>query len=162
MQLYKVRQRLGAAPPDPHVLDLQPIETPFKKSWVRPYIHFQSLTPLEEVNQSHINTDSQLLMKHQMVLRPRWKVINSMETARMPQVVQNITTKQNYPFHHALAIYYLGKLNHKCIHCGSLNFMNEMFRCCHNGKVHLENLYPYPEELKSLLVGRHTISINFQ
>ena len=43
-------------------------------------IHFQSLTPLEEVNQSHINTHSQLLMKHQMVLRPRWKVINSMET----------------------------------------------------------------------------------
>ena len=36
MQLYKVRQRLGAAPPDPHVLDLQPVETPFKKSWVRP------------------------------------------------------------------------------------------------------------------------------
>ena len=38
MQLYKVRQRLGAAPPDPRVLDLQPVETPFKKSWVRPCI----------------------------------------------------------------------------------------------------------------------------
>ena len=36
MQLYKVHQRLGAAPPDPRVLDLQPMETPFKKSWVRP------------------------------------------------------------------------------------------------------------------------------
>ena len=36
MQLYKVRQRLGAVPPDPHILDLQPVETPFKKSWVRP------------------------------------------------------------------------------------------------------------------------------
>ena len=37
IQLYKVRQRLRAAPPDPHVLDLQPVETPFKKSWVRPW-----------------------------------------------------------------------------------------------------------------------------
>ena len=37
MQLYKVRQRLGAAPPDPRILDLQPVETPFKKSWVRPW-----------------------------------------------------------------------------------------------------------------------------
>ena len=38
MQLYKVRQRLGAVPPDPHILDLQPVETPFKKSWVRPCV----------------------------------------------------------------------------------------------------------------------------
>ena len=37
MQLYKVRQWLGAAPPDPCILDLQPVETPFKKSWVRPW-----------------------------------------------------------------------------------------------------------------------------
>ena len=37
MQLHKVRQRLGAAPPDPRILDLQPVETPFKKSWVRPW-----------------------------------------------------------------------------------------------------------------------------
>ena len=36
MQLYKVRQRLGAVPPDSRVLDLQPVETPFKKSWVHP------------------------------------------------------------------------------------------------------------------------------
>ena len=36
MLLYKVRQRLGAVPPDPRVLDLQPLETPFEKSWVRP------------------------------------------------------------------------------------------------------------------------------
>ena len=36
MQLYKVRQRLGAVCPQTHILDLQPVETPFKKSWVRP------------------------------------------------------------------------------------------------------------------------------
>ena len=33
MQLYKVYQRLGA---HPRILDLQTVETPFKKSWVRP------------------------------------------------------------------------------------------------------------------------------
>ena len=42
MQLYKVRQRLGAAPPDPRILDLQPVETPFKKSWVRPCAPYKS------------------------------------------------------------------------------------------------------------------------
>ena len=36
MQLYKIRQRLGAVAPDPRILDLQPVETPFKKSWVHP------------------------------------------------------------------------------------------------------------------------------
>ena len=36
MHLYKVCQRLGAVPPDPRILDLQPVKTPFKKSWVRP------------------------------------------------------------------------------------------------------------------------------
>ena len=39
MQLCKVRQRLGAVPPDPRVLDLQPVETPFKKSWIRPCVN---------------------------------------------------------------------------------------------------------------------------
>ena len=37
MQLYKVHQQLGAAPPDPRILHLQPVETPFKKSWVHPW-----------------------------------------------------------------------------------------------------------------------------
>ena len=37
MQLYKVRQRrLGAAPPDPRILDLQPVETPFKNPGYAP------------------------------------------------------------------------------------------------------------------------------
>ena len=40
--------------------------------------------------------------------------------------------------------------------------MNELFRCCHNGKVHLESLYPYPDELKRLLMDRDTKSLNFQ
>ena len=30
MQLCKVHQRLGAMPPDRRILDLQPVETPFK------------------------------------------------------------------------------------------------------------------------------------
>ena len=36
MQLYKIRQRLGTVLPDLRILNLQPVETPFKKSWVRP------------------------------------------------------------------------------------------------------------------------------
>ena len=36
MQLYKVRQRLGAVPPHPRVLDLQPVETPFKNPGYTP------------------------------------------------------------------------------------------------------------------------------
>ena len=47
MQLYKVCQRLGAAPPDPRVLDLQPVETPFKKSWVRPW-HGAQVCPIHK------------------------------------------------------------------------------------------------------------------
>ena len=124
--------------------------------------HFQSLTSLEEVDQTHLNMDSlKLLMKHQMVLCSRCKFNNSMETDQMPQEVQNVSIRQIFPCHHASAIHYLAKLNCKYNHCGSLNFMNELFRCCHNGKVHLESHYPYPEELKNLLMGRDTTSINF-
>ena len=43
-----------------------------------------------------------------------------------------------------------------------MSFMNKFFGYCYNGKVHLESLYTYSAELKNLLVGRDTTSINFQ
>ena len=94
-----------------------------------------------------------------MALRPRKSINNS---DKIPREVQNATTKQILLCSHAPDTHYLGKLNHICSHCGSLSFMNELFRCCHNGKVHLESLYPYPDELKRLLMDRDTKSLNFQ
>ena len=58
--------------------------------------------------------------------------------------------------------HYLGKLSQICDHCMSLSFVNESFRCCHNGKVKLTPLSSYPFELQQLLTGRTTQSLNFQ
>ena len=61
MQLYKVRQRLGAVPPDPCVLDLQPVETPFKKSWVRPCNAIES--PCQNESIKEVNNEPLLVVE---------------------------------------------------------------------------------------------------
>ena len=55
---------------------------------------------------------------------------------QMPCEVQNAATKQILLCSHAPDTHYFGKLNYICSHCGSLSFMNELFRYCYNGKVH--------------------------
>ena len=43
---------------------------------------------------------------------------------------------------------YLGEMNVSCKFCGALKFPEELFKCCHKGKVSLTPLHPYPPELK--------------
>ena len=59
---------------------------------------------------------------------------------------------------------YLGPMNAKCRHCGSMNFAGEMIKdkdgghfsiCCHNGKVKLQ-IPKWPKELKDLYTGKGT------
>ena len=54
-------------------------------------------------------------------------------------------------------------MNISCQYCGALKFPNEdLFKCCHNGKVQLPDLSPYPDELKVLLLGNSAEAKNFQ
>ncbi|XP_057297374.1 uncharacterized protein LOC130627535 isoform X2 [Hydractinia symbiolongicarpus] len=54
-------------------------------------------------------------------------------------------------------VYYLGPMDKNCEYCQAVKFENEeCFKCCHNGKVALDNLSPYPERLKQLLTNSDT------
>lgn len=57
-------------------------------------------------------------------------------------------------------IYTVGDLVH-CEHCAALRFPNECYNCCHNGKVDLPPLMPYPEALRRLLMMEDAKSKNF-
>ena len=57
--------------------------------------------------------------------------------------------------------FYVGPMNKVCPYCGALRFVNELFNCCHNGKVKLLELY-YPDELKEVLTGNSIQSRNFR
>jgi hypothetical protein len=61
----------------------------------------------------------------------------------------------------AVEPYNIGQMNITCNYCGALRFRNEHFNCCHNGKVHLPPLQPYPEVLKNLFDGHDRDSISF-
>jgi hypothetical protein len=60
-------------------------------------------------------------------------------------------------------LHYSGEMNSVCEHCGAIKFQNEtFFKCCHGGKVALEPLSPYPEDLKNLMTGDSQDAKNFQ
>ena len=65
-------------------------------------------------------------------------------------------------FNNLPAEQYLGPMEQECEHCGALKFAKEKFHCCHNGKVSLDELSPYPDEFKNLLIGDTNLSKNFQ
>jgi hypothetical protein len=48
-----------------------------------------------------------------------------------------------------------------CPHCNALRFPNESLNCCHNGKVDLPVLSPYPEELRILMQDNTSDALNF-
>ena len=53
-------------------------------------------------------------------------------------------------------------MNQRCDHCKALAFYNESFHCCHSGKVKLDALTKYPDELRILLTGKSSQAINYQ
>ena len=57
---------------------------------------------------------------------------------------------------------YIGPMNNVCEYCNALRFTNESLNCCHNGKVSLPELSPYPEELKDLLINNSVQAKNFR
>ena len=82
---------------------------------------------------------------------------------------RNLNIRRNAPFLNIArqgvepAVHYIGEMNSLCPHCGALKFPNEnLFKCCHNGKVSLPALKPYPDELKNLLLGNSAEAKNFQ
>ena len=57
----------------------------------------------------------------------------------------------NLPFHNFARRDIMPELN-ICEHCHALKFEDEKsFKCCHEGKVSLPNLEPYPQELSDLM-----------
>ncbi|XP_057290909.1 uncharacterized protein LOC130613606 [Hydractinia symbiolongicarpus] len=78
-----------------------------------------------------------------------------------------VRARRNAPYYnvarqHVLPnVYYLGVMDKNC---QVIKFENEeCFKCCHNGKVALDNLSPYPEQLRQLLTNNDTAQArNFQ
>ena len=71
----------------------------------------------------------------------------------------NLNAAQNY--HSTLNSFSLGPMSHECQYCHASRFKNEASNCCHNGKVDLQPLPPYPSLLQHLLEGQDHISKNF-
>ena len=70
----------------------------------------------------------------------------------------NIARKGDQP-----QLQYVGQMNILCPHCNALKFPNEnLFKCCHNGKVSLKPLKDYPDELRNLLLGNSAKATNFK
>ena len=55
----------------------------------------------------------------------------------------------------------VGKMLKQCLHCCAFRFTSELTNCCHNGKVSLPNLKPFPSELKDLFSRKTAQSKNF-
>ena len=55
----------------------------------------------------------------------------------------------------------LGKLTKECTHCGASRFDHEKTNCCHNGKISLPALKPYPQDMKALLNRNSAQAQNF-
>lgn len=63
---------------------------------------------------------------------------------------------------------YLGEMNVQCCHCGAKHFEDEKVGkensfddCCNHGKVKLENVDNFPEDLKLLFNSEHELSHDF-
>ena len=57
---------------------------------------------------------------------------------------------------------YVGALSHTCLHCRASRFPGEPLNCCHNGKVELPPLSPYPEEMEQLITSRENFRVNIR
>jgi hypothetical protein len=60
-----------------------------------------------------------------------------------------------------VAVYSMGKMDIVCQFCQALHFKGELRNCCHNGKVALPQLSPYPADMNTLLTGNSAQSRNF-
>ncbi|XP_014768871.1 uncharacterized protein LOC106868220 [Octopus bimaculoides] len=76
------------------------------------------------------------------------------------QRVRRHTSVQNRVIAHEFEQFDIRELNIMCEHCGALRFRNENNSCCHNGKVNVPALQPYPEILKILFEGNDQESVS--
>ena len=56
----------------------------------------------------------------------------------------------------------LGAMNQRCIHCGALYFVGEVFNCCMGGNVTVPALPPLPNQLAALYTLNNAHSTNFR
>ncbi len=57
--------------------------------------------------------------------------------------------------------FYLGPMTEICEYCSAFRFAGESKNCCQKGKIKIEDLSPYPEEMKDLLTNNHDDSEHF-
>ena len=96
--------------------------------------------------------------------------------ARIAQNARNLAAfgvraarQRNGAFHNAARlgnlppIHNIGPMNVVCEYFHAKIFLNKSnFKCCQNGKVRLDNLSPYPDQLKNLIVEETVQAKNFQ
>jgi hypothetical protein len=94
-------------------------------------------------------------------------------TARQHQIPQqNQVALTPQPGNHFLACrcpppaarFNIGSVNNTeniCRYCNALRFKGESLNCCHNGKVDLPPIHPYPPNMNELLTGNNAKSHNF-
>ena len=68
-------------------------------------------------------------------------------------------TARNY---NITTVHFLGNMSQICEHCSGLKFQDELFKCCHGGKVSLPDISEYPDELRELMTGNTVLCRNFQ
>ena len=134
-------------------------------------VHFQSLLPTEVAPTmgSHLlrlQTDIQTINLHDnlhhMKLRSHTVSYNNTYNIQHSLEEQLITNQMGKKVEPPSDLHYLGMMVRKCDHCASISFTNELFKCCHNGKVKLDHLSHYPDEMIQLMVGDSTQPLNFQ
>ena len=133
-------------------------------------IHFQSLIPCES-NVGYLTSEMESLStnKHQMmILRIRKQLIQAQTSPEKPsdndlqkQIIEPTNEFIAMTMNPDITPYYVGPMNNVCEYCNAMRFTNESLNCCHNGKVSLPELSPYPEELKDLLINDSVQAKNF-
>ncbi|XP_064643098.1 uncharacterized protein LOC135497266 [Lineus longissimus] len=88
--------------------------------------------------------------------------LNQQERRRQPQQQQQEPQRfiaRQFPSQ--IETFRLGPMSETCKDCAALRFSSENFNCCHNGKVSLPPLPPYPPELQNLFMANDAQSKNF-
>ena len=79
-----------------------------------------------------------------------------------PNTAHNVRLFVGRQFPPQVEVFSIGHMTEQCQFCQAFRFPMEPLNCCHNGKVSLPPLSPYPQELKNLLTQNNAQSRNFK
>ena len=79
-----------------------------------------------------------------------------------PNTAHNVRLFVARQFPPPVEVFSIGHMNIQCQNCQALCFPREALNCCHNGKVSLPPLSPYPQEMQDLLTKNNSQARNFR